>query len=103
MAITYGDQGIHVSCVCPGAVDTAMLAAATGGDAQKAAAGIGGGEVLTPDAAAARILAGTREDRFMILTHPEMHELIVRKAQEPDRWIRGMRRLWQRTQDLLGG
>lgn len=101
MAITYGDQGIRVSCVCPGAVDTAMLSASTGGDAKKAATSIGGGEVLPAESAAARIVAGTTEDRFLILTHPDMHELIVRKAQEPDRWIKGMRRLWARTQELL--
>ena len=103
MAITYGDAGIRVSCVCPGAVHTAMLdRASTGGDAKKAAASIGGGErVLTPEAAAARIVEGATEDRFSILTHPDMHELVVRKAQDPERWIKGMRRLWQRTQELL--
>jgi NAD(P)-dependent dehydrogenase (short-subunit alcohol dehydrogenase family) len=103
MAITYGDQGIRVSCVCPGAVDTAMLVASTDGDAEKAAAIIGGGDVLSPEAAAAQILAGTVEDRFLILTHPEMHKLVVRKAEDPERWIRGMRRLWARTQQLMAG
>jgi NAD(P)-dependent dehydrogenase (short-subunit alcohol dehydrogenase family) len=103
MAITYGDQGIRVSCVCPGAVDTAMLVASTDGDAEKAAAIIGGGDVLSPEAAAAQILAGTVEDRFLILTHPEMHQFVVRKASDPERWIRGMRRLWARTQQLMAG
>lgn len=101
VAITYGAQGIRVSCICPGAVDTAMLRASAGGDAAKASAGIGGGEVLTPDAAAARILAAVAEDRFLIYTHPEMQDLVVRKAQEPERWIRGMQKLWARTQELL--
>jgi NAD(P)-dependent dehydrogenase (short-subunit alcohol dehydrogenase family) len=102
MAITYGDRGIRVSCVCPGAVHTAMLVGATGRDADQAAAAIGGGAVLTPDEAAARILAGTVEERFLILTHPEMHDLIVRKAEDPERWIRGMRRLWARNPERLG-
>jgi NAD(P)-dependent dehydrogenase (short-subunit alcohol dehydrogenase family) len=101
LAITYGAEGVRVSCVCPGAVDTAMLRGGAGGDAAKAAAGIGGGQVLGPEEAAARIVSAVAEDRFLILTHPEMHELIVRKAEEPDRWIRGMQRLWARTQDLL--
>jgi NAD(P)-dependent dehydrogenase (short-subunit alcohol dehydrogenase family) len=102
VAITYGAQGVKVSCVCPGAVDTDMLRGVTGGDAVKAAAGIGGGDVLSPDDAAAWILAGVTEDRFLIYTHPEMHRLVVRKAEEPDRWIGGMQRLWARTQELLG-
>ncbi len=100
MAITYGDQGVRVSCVCPGAVDTAMLRAAAG-DADKSAAAIGGGEPMAPDVAAAAILTGTKEDRFLILTHPEMQEFMVHKAQDPERWIRGMRRLWARTQELF--
>jgi NAD(P)-dependent dehydrogenase (short-subunit alcohol dehydrogenase family) len=103
MAITYGDQGIRVSCVCPGAVDTDMLRGSADGDADKAAAIIGGGGVLSPEGAATQILAGTIEDRFLILTHPEMHEYVVRKAQDPERWIRGMRRLWARTQELMAG
>jgi NAD(P)-dependent dehydrogenase (short-subunit alcohol dehydrogenase family) len=101
IAITYGDRGIRVSCVCPGAVHTAMLAAAASGDADTAATAIGGGDVLSPDEAAARIVAGTIEERFLILTHPDMHELIVHKAEDTERWIRGMRRLWARTRDLL--
>jgi len=101
MAITYGDQGVRVSCVCPGAVNTGMLTAMTDGDAEKAAAVIGGGDVLSSQAAAEQILAGTIEDRFLIYTHPEMQEYVVRKAQDPERWIRGMRRLWARTQELL--
>jgi NAD(P)-dependent dehydrogenase (short-subunit alcohol dehydrogenase family) len=101
MAITYGARGVKVSCICPGAVDTAMLRGGAAGDAGKAAAAIGGGPVLTPDEAAARIVTATTEDRFLILTHPEMHELIERKANDTDRWIRGMQRLWARTQELL--
>ncbi|MCU1376476.1 MAG: short-chain dehydrogenase/reductase [Actinomycetia bacterium] len=97
LAITYGAEGVRVSCVCPGAVDTAMLRAGAAGDAAAASAGIGGGAVLSADEAAGRILADVVEDRFLILTHPEMHELIVRKAEDPDRWIRGMQRLWARV------
>lgn len=102
LAFTYAAQGISVSCVCPGAVDTAMLRSGAGGDAAKASAAIGGGDVLDPDEAAQRILQQVTEDRFLILTHPEMQEFVVGKAQDPDRWIRGMTKLWARTQALLG-
>jgi NAD(P)-dependent dehydrogenase (short-subunit alcohol dehydrogenase family) len=101
LAFTYGAQGVRVSCVCPGAVDTAMLRGGAGGDAAKASAVIGGGEVLAPQQAATRILDAVAEDRFLILTHPEMQQFAVGKAQEPDRWIRGMTKLWSRAQALL--
>jgi NAD(P)-dependent dehydrogenase (short-subunit alcohol dehydrogenase family) len=101
LAITYADEGIKVSCICPGAVDTAMLRGATGGDASKASAVIGGGEVLSPQEAATRVVQAVSEDRFLILTHPEMQTYIERKAADPDRWIRGMARLWGRAKELL--
>jgi NAD(P)-dependent dehydrogenase (short-subunit alcohol dehydrogenase family) len=102
LAFTYAAHGVRVSCICPGAVDTAMLRAGAGGDAAKASAAIGGGEVLSAQQAAARILTGLAEERFLILTHPELGEFAVGKAQDPERWIRGMSRLWARTQSLLG-
>ena len=102
LAFTYGGRGVRVSCICPGAVDTAMLRAGAGGDAAKASAVIGGGDVLAPDQAAERILGGLQQDLFLILTHPEMHEFVVGKAQDPERWIRGMTKLWSRAQALLG-
>jgi NAD(P)-dependent dehydrogenase (short-subunit alcohol dehydrogenase family) len=102
LAFTYRAQGVHVSCVCPGAVDTQMLRAGAGGDPNKASAVIGGGDVLAPAQAAARILDGVAEDRFLILTHPEMQRFAVGKAQDPDRWIGGMSKLWMRAQALLG-
>jgi NAD(P)-dependent dehydrogenase (short-subunit alcohol dehydrogenase family) len=101
LAITHAEHGITVSCICPGAVDTPMLRSGAGGDAAKATAVIGGGDVLSPDDAATRVLEGVREDRFLIYTHPEMREFVVGKAEDPERWIRGMTRLWGRAQQLL--
>jgi NAD(P)-dependent dehydrogenase (short-subunit alcohol dehydrogenase family) len=102
LAFSYADQGVRVSCICPGAVDTAMLRAGADGDAAKASAAIGGGEVLAPEQAAERVLEGLQQDLFLILTHPEMHEYVVGKAQDPQRWIRGMAKLRARAQALLG-
>jgi NAD(P)-dependent dehydrogenase (short-subunit alcohol dehydrogenase family) len=103
LAITHAGQGVRVSCICPGAVDTAMLRAGGDGDAAKASAVIGGGDVLSPEDAAERILAALAEDKFLVLTHPEMQEYITGKAEDRDRWLRGMTRLWARAQALLAG
>src|SRR5215217_538087 len=93
LAITHADQGVKVSCVCPGGVDTPMLRGSLG-DADTAAAVIGAGEVLSADEAAARIVAAVTEDVFLIYTHPELKVFVERKAADADRWIRGMARLW---------
>jgi len=102
LAYAHAAEGVRVSCICPGAVDTAMLRAGAEGDAAKASAAIGGGDVLSPEQAVERILEGLEEDRFLILTHPEMHRFVVGKAQDPQRWIGGMTKLWSRAQALLG-
>jgi hypothetical protein len=57
--------------------------------------------VLPPEQAAARVIEAVTEDRFLILTHPEMQTFIERKAADPQRWIKGMARLWGRAQELL--
>jgi NAD(P)-dependent dehydrogenase (short-subunit alcohol dehydrogenase family) len=101
LAITHAEQGVKVSCVCPGGVDTAMLRGSASGDAAKASAIIGGGDVLSPDEAAARVIDAVRDDVFFIYTHPELKVFVERKADDPDRWIRGMARLWGRSQQLL--
>jgi NAD(P)-dependent dehydrogenase (short-subunit alcohol dehydrogenase family) len=102
LAITHADHGITVSCVCPGGVDTAMLRGSFD-DAAQAAAAIGAGEVLSADDAAARIVAGVTDGVFLIYTHPDLKVFVERKAADPDRWIRGMARLWARGADQRGG
>ncbi|HLM84579.1 MAG TPA: SDR family oxidoreductase [Solirubrobacteraceae bacterium] len=102
LAFSYAGRGVRVSCVCPGAVDTAMLRGGAGGDADKAAAVIGGGDVMPPEQAAERILEGLAQDLFLILTHPDMRQYAVGKAQDPERWVRGMTKLFARAQALLG-
>ena len=94
LAITYGDQGIKVSCLCPMAVDTAMLGggdeAGAGASAAKAAAVQG---VLAPEAVADSVVEGLRDERFLILPHPEVAAYELRRASDHDRWLAGMRRL----------
>jgi hypothetical protein len=72
------------------------------GDPDKADTMIGGGGAISADEAAARVLEGVIADRFLILTHPAMSEYMTRKANDPDRWIRGMSRLRARNSDLAG-
>ncbi|HSS94881.1 MAG TPA: SDR family oxidoreductase [Candidatus Dormibacteraeota bacterium] len=88
LAIAHGDDGIRVSCLCPQGVKTDMLAAERrlGFDFLTAGA-------LEPDQVADVVLDGLRTEKFLILPHPEVAEYFGRKAQDYDRWLRGMRRL----------
>ena len=52
------------------------------------------GTPATPDEVADAVIAGLAEERFLILPHPEVAEYVRRKADDEDRWLRGMSRLW---------
>ena len=86
LAIAYHDQGIRVSALCPLGVRTAMLAQA--GERNFLAAG-----ALDPEQVASAVVEAIRDERFLILPHPEVGEFFLRKASDYDRWLRGMRRL----------
>ena len=87
LAITYGDRGIKVSCLCPQGVRTDMLLRADGpGNFLLEGS-------LSPEAVADAVVEGLADERFLILPHPEVAEYFRRKASDYDRWLRGMRRL----------
>jgi NAD(P)-dependent dehydrogenase (short-subunit alcohol dehydrogenase family) len=87
LAIRHGEDGIEVSCLCPQAVDTPMLAGAPAHSATLAA-----GPVLTPEQVADAVAGALATGRFLILPHPEVAEYERRRAADRDRWLAGMRR-----------
>jgi len=89
LSIQYGDRGICVSVLCPQAVDTDMLRMAGAG-----AASVDG--VLNVEAVAESVIEAMDAERFLILTHPEVTDYMARKL-DRDRWLRGMRRLRDKT------
>ena len=93
LAITYGDQGIRVSVLCPQAVRTQMTA---GVDAGTVSAVDG---MLEPEQVADAVVTGLAAERFLILPHPEVLEYVRRKTADYDRWLRGMRKLQARFPD----
>ena len=97
LSITYGDDGVRVSCLCPQGVDTPLLRA--GLDDPSGSEGLGAqvvaaaGELLSPEQVAGDVVEAMREERFLILPHPEVLEYFRRKGSDYDRWLAGMRRL----------
>jgi len=94
LAITYGDQGIGVSVLCPQAVRTNIGGPRKPGEQSKGQAGFDG--VLEPEAVADECLAAISEERFLVLPHPQVATYFQRKANDYDRWLRGMRRFRDR-------
>ena len=93
LAITYGDRGIKVSCLCPQGVRTDMLR-------QIAETGISAlllENAIDPEDVAEAVVRGLAEERFLILPHPEVATYFQNKANDYDRWLRGMRRLQEKA------
>ena len=92
IAITYADAGIKVSCLCPQAVETAMTGPLTKMARPTATGSAASDGVLQPADVAAVVLEGLAEERFLILPHPQVATYEKRRADDRDRWLRGMQR-----------
>jgi NAD(P)-dependent dehydrogenase (short-subunit alcohol dehydrogenase family) len=93
LAITYGgpESGVGFSCFCPQGVATPMLETWREEDPSSRLASASG-ETISPDDAAEALVRGIAEDRFLVLSHPEVQTYMQRKASDPARWLGGMQR-----------
>jgi len=96
LAITYGDKGIGVSCVCPMGVNTPLLRGMSDSPDEEirvaGAAVTSAGAVLDPDTVAALVVRAIAEGTFLVLPHPEVLTMYRQKGTDYERWIAGMRR-----------
>ena len=95
IAITHGDDGVRVSCLCPQGVRTPM----TENEGAVAVDQVRALGLIEPEEVAAVTLEALRQDRFLILPHPEVATYELRRAGDRQRWLDGMRRMQRR---LLG-
>jgi NAD(P)-dependent dehydrogenase (short-subunit alcohol dehydrogenase family) len=100
LSITYGDNGIGVTCVCPMGVDTPLLKnisdSANPAVRVGAAAVVNAGDLVSPDRVAEMTVDAVREDRFLVLPHPAVLDMYRHKGADYERWLAGMRR-YQKT------
>jgi short-subunit dehydrogenase len=105
LSITYADQGLRVSCLCPQAFSSNLLDTSrreAGADAlpetsqagPSAQAAVDG--VLTADEVARAALDAIGTEQFLVLPHPEVATYEQRRADDRERWLRGMRRMQAR-------
>ncbi len=94
LSITHAHQGIKVSCLCPQGVRTPLLLEGVAAGDPAGSSVLAAGAMLEPDDVARAVVEALAEERFLVLPHPEVATYMRHKAEDPDRWLRGMRRLW---------
>jgi NAD(P)-dependent dehydrogenase (short-subunit alcohol dehydrogenase family) len=87
LSVSYGDQGVKVSCLCPMGVKTPFL------DAAAEFHELLDPYALEPDHVADIVVSGLAEEKFLILPHPDVERFFQNKANDYDRWLEGMRKL----------
>jgi NAD(P)-dependent dehydrogenase (short-subunit alcohol dehydrogenase family) len=96
LAVTYGDRGIRVSVLCPMGVATPLLMDPLAAGDPGAQAVAASGDIVSTEHVADVVVAGLREETFLLLPHPQVGTFWAQKASDPDRWLAGMRRLVNR-------
>ena len=94
LSITYHHRGIRVSLIAPLGVRTPMLERA---DPRFAAAVAG--PIKEPEDVALSVVEAIRDERFLVLSDPIAQTWIQRKTDDPERWLRGMRRVQQQLEE----
>ena len=87
LAVTYGTQGLKVSCLCPMGVNTPFIKSAEEFEP------LLGPYAIEPEQVADAVVAGLASESFLILPHPEVEKFFQNKANDYDRWIVGMQNL----------
>lgn len=87
LSVTYGDRGLTVQCLCPQGVSTPLLPTGDIGDV------VFGDNVLEAEQVADDVIQSLHGEDFYILSHPEVAGYYAARATQPDRWLRGMRRM----------
>ncbi len=98
LSITYGDQGIGVSCLCPQGVRTPLLFGPGDGPApdELALVAVKLQRILEPSEVAEFTVQSLRRDEFLILPHEEVADYERARAGDRTRWLSSMRRLQAR-------
>ena len=95
LSATCRHRGVVVQAICPQGVRTRMLEDA--GPLQEL---LSRDVALEPEDIAEAMWQALRDDRFLVLPHPEVAEYYRLRAADPDRWLAGMNKL-QRSLEAL--
>jgi NAD(P)-dependent dehydrogenase (short-subunit alcohol dehydrogenase family) len=97
LSATYRHRGIVVQAICPEGVQTDMLR--NSGPMEELLVADG---ALTPEEVAEMTWQALQDDRFLVLPHPQVADYYRRRAEDTDRWLRGMNRAQQHLDQREG-
>ena len=86
--ITHYDQGIRVTAICPQGVKTDLLTGST-----FRGTGFLHETAIEPTTVADATVAAIEAEQFLVLPHPEVAKFFQNKANDYERWLRGLRKL----------
>ncbi|MDA0822008.1 MAG: SDR family NAD(P)-dependent oxidoreductase [Proteobacteria bacterium] len=91
VSIKYRDKGVVVSVLAPQAVRTPMTDRPDGASV----ASVDG--MIEPEQLADCVIETMAREEFLIIPHPVVHDYMIRKATNVDRWLEGMNRWRQKA------
>lgn len=92
LSVHYQKKGIKVSCVCPAGVATPFL------DLSDPIHQFLQMSAVTPEHVAECIIQGVKDEKFLILPHPEVAEFFAFKTQDYDRWLKNFARVHEKIE-----
>lgn len=97
LSATYRHRGVVVQAICPQGVKTRMLEES--GPLKDL---LSHDAALEPEDVAEALWQALKDDRFLVLPHPEVGDYYALRATSTDRWLQGMNRLQQHLDAVRG-
>lgn len=86
IAISHGDDGIYVGCLCPQGVQSKMTAPMKNTILNQLG-------IIPAEELAEKTVAAVKAGHFMIRPHETVEQFFMNKAENYERWIAGMRKM----------
>lgn len=88
LALYLHPRHVGVTCVCPGPVQTNLRQQVVfSGSALHMRPPVKGMSPAEPDDVAKAVVDAVRHGQFLVLSHPEVHDLLVKRAEDPDGFL----------------
>jgi len=102
LALYCRPRGVGVTCLCPGPVQT-HIGEQMRWFGERPPLHAPALALLTPEVVGAQVLDAIVHDRFFVLTHPEVQDILVARAQDPDGFVAAQTRALAKQDTETGG